>query len=149
MEEAPGNSITGWFIEPWTCVTSFLGEADDSEGLFEWLLCFAWTAIMDKIVGNKYVTVYLATETMTEGGLTQSDVTTLKLHKGLFQSNGGIGYYRFRYRNRSGMGDSEKLYMMCDGPMFLRSMKLCITNKTKKILSLYENYEDQRGLVEV
>jgi hypothetical protein len=141
--------VKEWFIEPFRIATSFLGIDDYSESKFQWLFNFALSDIMLEILGNRYITVYLAAETMTVGGVVESAVQRVRLHKTMFARQGQYGYYSYQYNANNGLGDSERLYMWTDGPILLRSLKMLAASKTNKRTSVMADYVDTQGMVEV
>jgi len=129
------DDVYGYYLEPFKLATSFLGIDEATDCLFEWELNFAMTTNMARLLGNKYVTVFLASETLTPGGVTVSDVTNVYLKVDMFQreriegavssgSSGEHGYYSFRYNGRNGAGNGEKLYCWSDGGVVLRGLKV-------------------------
>jgi hypothetical protein len=141
--------INGWFLEPWPLATSFLGVDDYTETKFEWLINFAFNDILDRIWGKKYISVYIASETMTVGGLVQSAVTRIRLHRRMFAREGQFGYYSYRFNGNIGLGDSERLYLWSDGPIFVRSIKQLALGKTKRRTSTFEEYNETKGMEEL
>jgi hypothetical protein len=115
----------GYYWEPFRLATAFLGIDDSTDCQFEWVITFAFTEWMHRIIGDKYVTVNLACETSCPNGHVKSEVTHVRLRDEMFQrSEERIGYYTFRFNGRNGAGNSERLFIWSDGVMALRSLEL-------------------------
>jgi hypothetical protein len=122
------NPPEGYFFEPWKMATAFYGLGDTQECMFEWRLNFALTEQIARIWGDKYVTVFIAAETITTGGIPRSPVTKVRLRADMFNRKGDYGYYPFKFVSNNGAGDSERLFVWSDGIIALRSLEvLCKT----------------------
>jgi hypothetical protein len=131
---------TGYYWEPFRLATAFLGVDDSTDAQFEWVITFAFTEWMYSIVGDKYVTVNIACETSCPNGHKKSEVTHVRLRNDMFQrSEERIGYYTFRFNGRNGVGNSERLFIWCDGVMALRKLELVVrpvtTQRTSPLLT--------------
>jgi hypothetical protein len=130
----------GYYWEPFHLATSFLGQDDNTDCQFEWLITFAFTDWMYSIVGDKFVTVHVACETALPNGHKKSEVTHIRLRNNMFQrSTERIGYYSFRFNGRNGAGNSERLFIWSDGVMAIRKLELitrAVTqNRTQPLLT--------------
>jgi hypothetical protein len=146
--DSPPNAVRGWFLEPYPLATGYLGVDDYSECKFEWLINLAISDIMLDILEDHHITVYFASETMTVGGVKESQVSRLRLHRKMFVRQGQYGYYSYKFNGDNGIGDSERLYMWSDGPVLLRSLKLLANSVTQKRTSPMETYEETKRLSE-
>jgi hypothetical protein len=131
---------TGYYWEPFRLATAFLGVNDNTDCQFEWIITFAFTEWMYSIVGDKYVTVNVACETACPNGHKKSEVTHVRLRNDMFQrSDERIGYYTFRFNGRNGAGNSERLFIWCDGIMALRKLEQVVrpvtTSRTSPLLT--------------
>ena len=119
------NRPEGYYWEPFRLATSFLGIDDSTDCQFEWIITFAYTPWMHNIIEDKYVTVFLASETACPNGHKRSEVTKLRLRNDMFQrTDEQIGYYSFRFNGRNGAGNSERLFIWSDGLMAIRKIEL-------------------------
>jgi len=119
--------IDGYYWEPFKLATGYLGLNDSTDCQFEWVITFAFTEWMHKVLQDKWVTVNIAAETAMPNGHRKSEVTHLRLKNDMFQrSNERIGYYSFRFNARNGAGNSERLLIWSDGIMALRNIELIV-----------------------
>jgi hypothetical protein len=120
-EYNPLVMLNGYYWEPFKLATAFLGIDDSTDCQFEWVLTFAFTEWMHRLIGDKYITVNIASETSCPNGHKKSEVTHVRLRNDMFQrSDERIGYYTFRFNGRNGAGNSERLFVWSDGVMALR-----------------------------
>ncbi|GMO30728.1 MAG: hypothetical protein Pg6A_20140 [Termitinemataceae bacterium] len=112
--------IAGWFHEPFKIMTADLGTSNDSDCRFQWKLTFGIHDLLRKLWENRKVTVCVAAETMTEGGIVKSEVTHIYLSQELFSRWGKDGYYTFVFQSNNGIGTAERLYIWSDGLFWLK-----------------------------
>jgi hypothetical protein len=114
-----------YYWQPFRLATAFHGLDDSVDCLFEYVLTFAITEWMYSIIGDKYVTVYLAAEMAALGGRMESEVTRLRLRADMFnRKSGRIGYYSYRYNARLGAGNRERLFIWSDDIISLRPIEV-------------------------
>ncbi len=118
-----GNSIKGFYHEVRKLQTSYLGLNDETDCVYEWEITFALNDLLDRIIGDRYVQVNVAEETLCLGGVKQSEVTHIYLTKDLFTRVGKEGIYTFRFTSQNGMGHGSKLFIWSDGMFLLKSLK--------------------------
>jgi hypothetical protein len=148
-EYGPVLFPNGYYWEPFRLATAFLGIDDNTDCQFEWVITFAFTEWMYRIVGDKYVTVNLASETSCPNGHKKSEVTHVRLRNDMFQrSDERIGYYTFRFNGRNGAGNSERLFIWSDGVMALRSLELITRTVTTQRTSPLYTQADFVGIEE-
>ena len=121
----------GYFWEPFRLATSFVGINDDTDCLFEWVITFAYTTWMHNIIEDRYVTVFIASETACPNGHRRSEVTKLRLRNDMFQrTEEQIGYYSFRFNGRNGAGNAERLFIWSDGLIAIRKIIVSVKQVT-------------------
>ena len=109
------KGVEGWTYNPFMFVTSPLGQSEDADCMFEWVITFCWPIEMDLIYGqNNFAVVNIAAETITPGGKVISRPTHVWLTKELFTRNGNYGYYSFRFQSKNGAGNRERLHIWSD-----------------------------------
>ena len=109
------DGIDGWTYNPFVLVTSALGDDEDTDCIFEWVITFCWPIEMDLIYGvDNYAVVNVTAETMTPGGKVKSRPTHIFLTKEQFTRTGNYGYYSFRYQSKNGAGNRERLHIWSD-----------------------------------
>lgn len=109
------DGIDGWTYNPFVLVTSALGNDEDTDCIFEWVITFCWPVEMDLIYGvDNYAVVNVTAETMTPGGKVKSRPTHIFLTKEQFTRTGNYGYYSFRYQSKNGAGNRERLHIWSD-----------------------------------
>lgn len=119
------QGIYGYYWEPFRLLTSFLGSGDENDNQYEWVITFAFTEYMERIVKDRYVTVMLMAETALPNGFKKSNITKLRLRDDMFRrSPGHIGYYSFKFNGRNGAGNAERLYLWSDGLIAVRKIVL-------------------------
>ncbi len=139
----------GWRHDPWAVRTAMLGTDDGSECKFEWLINLAISDIIDSIIGNQFVTLNIAAETMTVGGLVKSEVQHIRLHSSMFSREGRFGYYSLKFNSNTGIGNSESLRVWSDGIVSVRGIKGIQTQKTQRRASSNEDYGETQGMEEM
>jgi len=120
--DATAPKVDGYIVEPFRLATAYLGTADRAENQYEWMINFALTDIMNKVWKDRYVIVYLAAETMTEGGYVKCKPTKVRLRKDMFTRRGDFGYYSFKFTSMNGAGNAERLYIWSDDLIAIRSL---------------------------
>jgi len=88
-------------------------------------MTFALTPLMDKVLRDRFVTVYIAAETMTQGGKVKSNVQRLRLRRDMFTRTSSYGYYTYKYTSMNGIGNSERLFIWSDDLICLRNPIVC------------------------
>jgi hypothetical protein len=122
--DEPQEVTEGWFFNPYKLQTAYLGLDDGTDAKFEWHMTFILTPFIDSLVRDRYVTVNLAAQTITEGGVVTGEVTRLYLYKEMFTRQGSYGYYHFRYQSNNGVGNRESLRIWSDNPIAIQEGSL-------------------------
>lgn len=109
------KGVKGWTYNPFLLVTSALGQSENVDCMFEWVITFCWPIEMDLIYGpDNYACVNIMAETMTPGGKLACRPTHVFLKKELFTRTGNYGYYSFRFQSKNGAGNRERLHIWSD-----------------------------------
>ena len=109
------KGVDGWTYNPFVLVTSPLGQSEDVDCTFEWVITFCWPVEMDLLYGvDNYAVVNIMSETMTPGGKVFARPSHVFLTKELFTRTGNYGYYTFRYQGKNGAGNRERLHIWSD-----------------------------------
>ena len=109
------KGVKGWTYNPFLLVTSALGQSENVDCMFEWIITFCWPIEMDLIYGpDNYACVNIMAETMTPGGKLACRPTHVFLKKELFTHTGNYGYYSFRFQSKNGAGNRERLHIWSD-----------------------------------
>lgn len=145
-QDSPWNAIRGWTHNPKGLVTSMLGLNDNTDCRFEWVLTFAWTDQMDMFYEqNEYATVNIKAETVTQGGVVNSNTTHIYLFRECFTRTGNAGHYTFKFQSNNGIGNRERLYLWGDSITALQSLKLrCTSITVNRTQSLHTQVDVQK-----
>lgn len=109
------KGVKGWTYNPFLLVTSALGQSENDDCMFEWIITFCWPIEMDLIYGpDNYACINIMAETMTPGGKITCRPTHVFLKKELFTRTGNYGYYSFRFQSKNGAGNRERLHIWSD-----------------------------------
>jgi hypothetical protein len=139
----------GYYHNPFRLATSYQGVSDSVDCQFEWETVFAFTEWMHEIIGDRYVTVFLAAEMALPGGHKKSEVTKVRLCASMFQrTEGYTGYYTFRFNARLGAGNRERMFIWSDGLIALRSWKCFAQQVTDRRASPLLTAPDFKGMEE-
>jgi hypothetical protein len=126
------SSVKGWTHNPWLVVTAMLGQDEETDCKYEWIITFAWTQQMDKIYENdEYAVVNIMAETITQGGTVSQRPSHIFLNKTCFTREGNAGYYTYKFQSNNGIGNRERLYMWSDAFIALEDLSIDCKNITK------------------
>ena len=144
------HGVDGWTYNPFVLVTSPLGMAEDTDGLFEWAITFCWPIEMDLLYGtDNYAVVNIAADTMSVGSKVEGRPTHVYLTKELFARSDSYGYYTFTYQSRNGEGNRERLKIWSDQYIAISSIDCTFKPVTTKRATVLTQQVDIQKLKEL